>query len=76
MSFNQNEKDLTLLYDEDFNIKYDIVSKMNKAISAKSKVIEITDAENHKQRKKINWTGYSFDKKTIWKRGLNEHWQD
>lgn len=53
MSFNQNEKDLTLLYDEDFNIKYDIVSKMNKAISAKSKVIEITDTENHNQRKKI-----------------------
>ena len=53
MSFNQNEKDLTLLYDNDFNIKYNIVSKMNKAITEKSKVIEITDAENHKQRKKI-----------------------
>ena len=53
MSFNQNEKDLTLLYDEDFNRKYNIVSKMNKAISEKSKVIEITDSENHKQRKKI-----------------------
>jgi len=53
MSFNQNEKDLTLLYDDDFNKKYDIVSIMNKAISVKSKVIELTDSENHNQRKKI-----------------------
>ena len=53
MSFNKNEKDLTLLYDEDFNEKYYIISKMNKAISEKSKVIELTNIENHKKNKKI-----------------------
>ena len=52
MTNNINTK-LSLLYDDEFNAKYNYSNRLNKEISLKDKIINIHNKQNHKYRRNI-----------------------
>lgn len=52
MTNNINTK-LSLLYDDEFNAKYNYSNRLNKEISLKDKIINIHTKQNHKYRRNI-----------------------